>query len=89
MSDTNDLPVSSLVTGQTKSSRASFKNDLTKRYGSKHREPDNSELLMGDLMPLGKAFGILAICMLSPTCRLKSSDMLIDCRFGRMLSSTP
>ncbi len=89
MSDTNDLPVASPATGQTKSGFTSFKNDLTNRYGSKYRDPDNSELLMGELMSLGKAFGILAICMFGPTCRLKSTGMRIDCRFGRMLPSTP
>ncbi len=65
MSDTDDLPlaVASPATGQTKSGSTSFKNELTKRYGSKYRDPDNSEVLMGELMPLGKAFGILTICM--------------------------
>jgi hypothetical protein len=53
MSDTDDLPVASPATGQTKSGRAFFKNELTKRYGSKYRDPDNSEVLMGELMPLG------------------------------------
>jgi hypothetical protein len=68
MSDTDDLPlaVASPATGQTKSGRTSFKNELTKRYGSKYRDPDISEVLMGKLMPLGKAFGILAICMFGP-----------------------
>jgi hypothetical protein len=68
MSDTDDLPLAmaSPATGQTKSGRASFKNELTKRYGSKYRDPDDSEVLMGELMPLGKAFGILAICMFGP-----------------------
>ncbi len=68
MSDADDLPlaVASPATGQTKSGCASFKNELTKRYGSKYRDPDNSEVLMGELMPPGKAFGILAICMFGP-----------------------
>jgi hypothetical protein len=68
MRDTDDLPlaVASPSTGQTKSGRTSFKNELTKRYGSKYRDPYNSEVLKGDLMPLGKAFGILAICMFGP-----------------------
>jgi hypothetical protein len=68
MSDTDDLPlaVASPTTGQTKSRSTSFKNELTKRYGSKYRDPNNSEVLMGKLMPLGKAFGILAICMFGP-----------------------
>jgi hypothetical protein len=48
MSDTDDLPVASpaTVTGQTKSGRASFKNELTKGYGSKYRDPYNCEVLM-------------------------------------------
>ena len=68
MSDTDDLPlaVASPATGQTKSGSTSFKNELTKRYGSKYKDPDNSEVLMGELMPLEKAFGILAICMFGP-----------------------
>ncbi len=47
MGDADDLPVASPATGQTKSGRASFKNELIKRYGSKYRDPDNSEVLMG------------------------------------------
>jgi hypothetical protein len=69
MSDTDDLPLAVAcfpATGQTKSGRTSFKNELTKSYGSKYRDPDNSEVLMGELIPLAKAFGILAICMLGP-----------------------
>ena len=42
MSDTDDLPVA-----QTKSGRTTFKNDLTKSYGSKYRDPYNLKLLMG------------------------------------------
>ncbi len=55
MRDTNYLPVASPGAGQTKSTksgRASFKNELTKCYGSKYRDPDNSELLMDEHMPL-------------------------------------
>ncbi len=66
MSNTDDLPVASPGAGQTISGRASFKNELTKRYGSKYRDPNNSEVLMGEQMPLGKAFGILAIRMFGP-----------------------
>ncbi len=66
MSDTDDLPVASPATGQSKSGSTSFKNDLTKCYGSKYRDPDNSDLLMGELMPIGNSFGILAICMFVP-----------------------
>ena len=61
MSDTDVLPlaVASPATGQTKSGGTSFKNEVTKevttgkRYGTKYRDPDNSEVLMGDseLMP--------------------------------------
>jgi hypothetical protein len=63
MSNTDDLPVASPATGQTRSGRAFFENDLVKRYGSKYRDPYNSALRMGELMPFGKAFGILSICM--------------------------
>ncbi len=68
MSDTDDLPLAaaSPATGRTKSGRTSFKKELTQRYGSKFRDPYNSEVLMGELMPLEKAFGILAICMFGP-----------------------
>ncbi len=43
MSDTDDLAVASPGACQTKYGRASFKSELTKRYGSKYRDPDNSE----------------------------------------------
>ena len=68
MSDTDDLPlaVASPATCQTKSGRTSFKNELTERYGSKYRDPDNSEVLMGELMPLETAIGIIAISMFGP-----------------------
>jgi hypothetical protein len=66
MSDTDDLPLPSPGNGQTKSGRASFKNELTKRFGSKYRDADNYQTLMGEQMPLGKAFGILAICLFVP-----------------------
>jgi hypothetical protein len=70
MSDTDDLPlvVASPATGQTKSQagRTSFKDELTKRYGSKYRDPDNSEVLMGEPMPLETAIGIIAISMFGP-----------------------
>jgi hypothetical protein len=90
MSDTDDLPVASPATGQTKSGRASFKNELTERYGSKYRDSDNSKVLMGEPMPLGKTFGILAICMFGPnllTEKHRHADRLQV--FGRMLQSTP
>ncbi len=41
----------------TKSGRMTFKNELTRRFGSKYRDADNTEKLMDELMPLGKAFG--------------------------------
>jgi hypothetical protein len=43
-----------------------FKNELTRRFGSKCRDADNTERLMGELMPLGKAFGIMAVTMFGP-----------------------
>jgi len=45
---------------RTKSGRMTFRNELNKRYGSKYRDADNTEPLMGELMPLGRAFGIMA-----------------------------
>ena len=39
---------------------------MTGRFGSKYRDSDNAELLLGELMPLGKAFGIMAVCMFGP-----------------------
>jgi hypothetical protein len=51
---------------KTKSRRTSYKNELTVRYGSKYRDPTNTQLLMGKLQPMGKAFGILAVCMFGP-----------------------
>ncbi len=63
MRDTDDLPlaVASPTTGQTKTGCTSFKNELTKRSGSKYRDPDNSEVLVAELMPHAKAFCTLAI----------------------------
>ena len=43
-----------------------FKNELTRRFGSKYRDADNTERLMDELMPLGKAFG-MAVCMFLPS----------------------
>jgi hypothetical protein len=67
-SDTDGLPVpvSSPGAGQTKSGRASFKNELTERIGSKYRDADKSETLMGEQTPLGKAFGIVTVCLFGP-----------------------
>ena len=36
---------------RTKSGRVTFKNELTKRFGSKYRDADNYEKLMDELMP--------------------------------------
>ena len=66
MSDTDDLPKPSPQAGKTKSGRDSYKNELTKRFGSKYRDADNTKTLMGELMPLGKAYGIIAVCMFGP-----------------------
>ena len=66
MSDLNDLPLPSPASEKTKSSHDSFKNELTKRFGSKYRDPDNTKTLMGEHMPLGKAYGIMAVCMFGP-----------------------
>jgi hypothetical protein len=51
---------------RTKSGRMTFRNELTRRFGSKYRDADNTERLMGELMPLGKAFGIMAVTMFGP-----------------------
>ena len=65
MSD-GDSDVFTAAPDRTKSGRVTFKNELTKRFGSKYRDADNTEKLMGELMPLGKAFGIMAVCMFGP-----------------------
>jgi len=51
---------------RTKSGRMTYKNELTRRFGSKYRDADNTQRLMGELMPLGKAFVIMAVCMFGP-----------------------
>ncbi len=51
---------------RAKSGSMTFKNELTRRFGSKYRDAENTEKLMGELMPLGKAFGIMAVCMFGP-----------------------
>ena len=66
MSDTDDLLLPSPGSGKTKSGRTSFKNELTMLFSSKYRDPDNTNTLMGELMPLGKAHGIMAVCMFGP-----------------------
>ncbi len=40
---------------RTKSGRMTFKNELTRRFGSKYRDADNTEKLMDELMPLWKS----------------------------------
>ena len=65
MSD-GDGDVFTAAPDRTKSGRMTFKNELTRRFGSKYRDADNTEKLMGELMPLGKAFGIMAVCMFGP-----------------------
>jgi hypothetical protein len=53
--------------GRTKSGRKIRKfNSLNMRFGSKYRHPDNEEKLMGELMPLGKAYAIIAFMMHGP-----------------------
>ncbi len=51
---------------RTKSGRMTIKNELTRRFGSKYKNADNAEKLMGELMPLEKAFRIMAVCMFGP-----------------------
>ena len=65
MSD-GDGDVFTAAPDRTKSGRMTFKNELTRRFGSKYRDADNTEKLMGELMPLGKAFWIMAVCMFGP-----------------------
>jgi hypothetical protein len=35
-------------------------------YGSRYRHPDNEKRLMGELMPLGKAFAVIAVMTHGP-----------------------
>ncbi len=51
---------------ETKSRRTSSRNELTVRFGSKYRDPENIRELMSDKQPLGKAFGIIAVYMFGP-----------------------
>ena len=79
MSDLDDLPLPSPASGKTKSGRETFKNELTKRFGSKYWDPADTKTLMGEHMPLGKAFGIMAVCMFGPglpTEKLRHMDRL-------------
>ena len=62
MSDTDDLPKPSPQAGKTKSGRDSYKNELTKRFGSKYRDADNTKTLMSELMSLGKAYDVCSCC---------------------------
>jgi hypothetical protein len=89
MSDSDDMLLPSPGSGKTKSGRTSFKNKLTKLFGSKYRDPDNTKTLMGELMPLGKVYGIMAVCMFGPCLPTKSSGIWIDWSVGRMQPSTP
>jgi hypothetical protein len=89
MSDTDDLRQPSPESGKTKSARTPFKNKMTKRFGSKYRDPDNTKTLMGEHIPLGKAYGIMTVCMFGPACRPKSTGVWIDWSVGRMQPSTP
>ena len=57
---------------RTKSGRMTFKNELNERFGSKYRDADNTEKLMDELMPLGRAFGIMAVCMFGPCLACRS-----------------
>ena len=66
MSDTYVLHLPSSGTGKTKYDRCSFKNESTERFGSKYRDPGNTKTLTGEFMPLGKAYGVIAVCMFGP-----------------------
>ena len=87
MSD-GDGDVCTAAPDRTKSGRMTFKNELTRRFGSKYRDADNTEKLMGELMPLGKAFGIMAVCLHGPTLPTERPCMRIGWRFGRIQPST-
>ena len=53
--------------GRTPSGRKDRKNNvLNKTFSSKYRHPDNRKELMGELMPLGKAFAIIAVMTHGP-----------------------
>ena len=53
--------------GRTQSGRIDRKNNpLNKRFGSRYRHPDNRKELMGELMPLGKAYAIIAVMTHGP-----------------------
>jgi hypothetical protein len=73
---------------RTKSGRMTFKNELTRRLGSKYSDADNTEKLMGELMPLEKPLGSWPSACLGPACQLKRPCMQIGWRFGRMQPST-
>jgi len=52
---------------RTKSGRKVRKtNQLNLMFNSKYRHPDNDNKLMGELMPLGKAFAIIAVMTHGP-----------------------
>ena len=53
--------------GRTPSGRMDRKNNpLNKMFGSRYRNPENTKVLMGELMPLGKAFAIIAVMTHGP-----------------------
>jgi hypothetical protein len=67
-SDENGSPSPrSIRQGRTPSGRMVRKNNVpNKTFGSKYRHPDNRKELMGELMPLGKAFAIIAVMTHGP-----------------------
>lgn len=77
---------------RTKSGRISFKNELTKRYGSKFRVSYNDELLMGQKLPMGKAMGIMAVIMYGPnlpTEKVRHAERLLIWRSAAHYSLSP
>ena len=77
---------------RTKSGRISFKNQLTKLYGSKFRDPYNDELLMGQKLPMGKAMGIMAVIMYGPnlpTEKVRHAERLLIWRSAAHYSLSP
>jgi hypothetical protein len=53
--------------GRTKSGRKVRKtNSLNMMFNSRYRHPDNQEKYMGELMPLGKVYAIIAVMTHGP-----------------------
>ncbi len=77
-SNSDELEMLSPGVDQTKSGRAQFKTELMKRYCSKYRDADNRELLMGEQMPLGRAYGILAVCRFRPCLKVQACRSIAD-----------